>query len=105
MVSSTSDPLMRICSFAARNRPSSSGSRVTSHPTRIPGNPYVFERLLTEITRSLSDAATGSALAERHLAVRLVDQQPRDAVALDEPDDGVERLAATASRRSGCGAW
>ena len=56
---------------------------VTSQPTRIPGRPYVFDRLVTLITAVGERRRDRQRLAERHLAVRLVDQQARRAVPLD----------------------
>jgi hypothetical protein len=57
--SSTIELQMKICSFA-RNRSCSSGSRVSTHPTRMPGRPKVFDIDDTEMARSDRLAATGS---------------------------------------------
>ncbi len=58
IVSSTSEPVIWICSLAARKVVIASGSRVASHPVRMPGSPNVFDIPDTPMAR-LDRAATG----------------------------------------------
>ena len=60
MASSTTEFVMRICSLAARNRPWRSASVVISQPIRMPGSPSAFDSDDTPMTRSESEAASGS---------------------------------------------
>ena len=61
MVSSTTEPVMTICSLAASSVCRSAASWVTSQPSRMPGRPYALDRLETLMTRSDRDAASGGS--------------------------------------------
>ena len=81
---------MKICSFAARNVSISRSSRQVSHPTRRPGNPYVFDIDETAEHAGGQGRRHWKRVAVRQLAIGLVHEQPGGRMALDEADESVE---------------
>jgi len=61
--SSSTAPVMKICSLAARNVSISASSRQVSQPIRRPGSPYVFDIDETPTTRGDRLAALGKGVS------------------------------------------